>query len=334
MDYGSLINFIGNQKSPMQTFMEEMHKGEEGRLKEAEAKKAEAQAKLPFGGANVPGAAGQIVGLEMVKQMYGENSPQYQQAQKAFSLGQEGVQSRVNYQNSLTENAGKRFSTPLAKTAQEYEDIKNGKLPGTKIPLTPEQQQQYLGMYGNDLLKKTTDTDTRKKNLYAHNIDITLSNINPEALTRYSGLKGGVALLEEKRKDLQGNPSPQYLEYQRSLTAAKTLAKQVRQFYGDSITSGVQEGLKKLTDPSEWLKSPKTALANYNAFVNILRSESKTYQQAAQSPGVYSGNAAELQNQPEAVNEGMAQVSNPQIGGNTPKKKLKIENGQLVEDNS
>ena len=43
MDYGSLINFIESRKAPMQTFMEEMHKGAQERQAEAEAKYKEGE---------------------------------------------------------------------------------------------------------------------------------------------------------------------------------------------------------------------------------------------------------------------------------------------------
>jgi hypothetical protein len=259
----------------------------------AEARKASAQANLPFGGAQVHGPAGQIVGLEMVKQQYGENSPQYQQAQKAFQLSQQGVQSRLDYQNSLTENAGKRFSTPLARTAQEFEDIKNGLMPGTKTPLTPEQREQYQGLYGLKFLKDTTDEDTRKRNLFAKNMDITISQIDPQALTQYSGLEGATNLLKDRALSLKGVKVPRYKAYEENLTRAKTFAKQYRQYAADSITPSMQNDLKTLTNPSSWLIHPEIAMDKYNTFVNLLKQETGTYQQATKSPDIYSGGSSQ-----------------------------------------
>ena len=66
----------------------------ERRKMEAEAKKQEAMAKLPFGGQQLSGAAGQIMGLEMVKGLYGENSPQYKQAKETYDL-EEKVQNQL-----------------------------------------------------------------------------------------------------------------------------------------------------------------------------------------------------------------------------------------------
>jgi hypothetical protein len=284
-----ITGIIPQAKSGIDAFLDQMNQSYKNRFIQAQTQREQAKANLPFGGEIPPGPAGQTVGLEMVKQLYGENSTQYQQAKASYDLNQKGIESRVNYQKVLTDSANKRFSTPLAKTVQEFEDIKNGYLPGTKIPMTDEQKNNYFGMYGLDLVKRTSDLDTRKKNLYSHNMDITLSQIDPRALTNYSGIAGGMKLLADKRDSLMGKSVPAYEAYERSMTAAKTLAKQVRQFYGDSITSGVQEGLKELTNPTSWLKNPNVALQKYNQFIKLLTSESKTYQQATQSPAIYSG---------------------------------------------
>lgn len=277
----------------------------ERREKLAKATQEEALAKLPFGGHFFPGVAGQLQGLEAVKMMYGEGSPQYKQAKSMLDLEQQSTQSRINYQNILANTAPKRSSTNLAKTAQEFEDIKQGYLPGTKIPLNDEQRKQYEGMYGLDFIKKTTDSDTRKRNLFANNIEVTQSKIDPVALTQYSGLKGATQLLKDRADSASGKPSERYKNYEKSLTAAKMLAKQIRQFYGDSITPGVQEGLKQLTNPSSWMKDPDIALSNYNAFTDLLNQEMSTYRQATESPDVYTGkgnerpiNAGQPQQQP------------------------------------
>ncbi len=276
-------------KSLYQRFMENQKQQAATDLQRAQAQREQAKANLPFGGQQLPGAAGQVQGLEMMKGLYGEDSPQYKQALNAFNLGQQGVQSRVNYQNVLTNTANKRFSTPLAKTVQEQDDIHNGYMPGTKTPLTDEQRQIYQDLYGLDLQKKTSDQDTRKKNLFSRNIDITLSQIDPSALTAYSGLEGTGQLLQDKADDAAGNPNPRYLAYQKALTNSKLLAKQVRQFYGDSITPSVQEGLKQLTNPNSWLKSPQTAMANFKAFVDTLQQEKGTYTEALKSTRAFGG---------------------------------------------
>lgn len=262
----------------------------QNKLRQAQTQRELARAQLPFGGTLPPGPAGQVAGLEMVKQLYGENSPQFNQAKDLFELNRKSTEARVNYQNILSDTAPKRFSTPLAKSIKELDDIQKGNFPGTETPLTDDQKKFYGDKYGLDIYRKTTDTDTRKRNLFARNVDVSFNKIDPNALTQYSGPKGAIQLINDKRLSLQGNTPERYRNYEKSLTAAKTLAKQVRQFYGDSITPGVQAGLRELVNPSSWLKSPEIALDNFNSFKDLLQSETKTYQQAGESPDVYTGN--------------------------------------------
>lgn len=278
---------IPTPKTFLQSYLDTGKEMAEQDLRRSQAKREEAKANLPFGGQQLPGAAGQVQGLEMMKGLYGENSPQYKQALNAFNLGQEGVQSRVNYQNVLAGSAGKRFSTPLAKSLQEVEDISNGYLPGTKTRLSPEQAQEYHDRYGLDILKKTTDPVARKQNLAATNMDITLNSIDPNSLTQYSGLKGTAQMLKDKRDSALGKTVPRYKAYQENLTKAKALKKQVRQFYGDSITPTVQQGLDELVNPASWLKSPEIAMNNFNQFASLLRRETHQTKRAMKSPDVY-----------------------------------------------
>lgn len=304
---------IPNVGSPMEGFWQGAANSQnilnsimQNKLHQAQTQRELARAQLPFGGVLPPGPAGQVAGLEMVKNLYGENSPQFKKARDLFELNRQSTEARVNYQNILAGTAPKRFSTPLGKSAQELEDVRKGNFPGTDIPLTAEQKKFYEGKYGLDIFRKTTDTDTRKRNLFARNVDISFNKINPESLTQYSGPRGAIELINDKRKSLQGNAPERYKEYEKSLTAAKTLAKQVRQFYGDSITPGIQAGLRELVNPSAWLKSPEIALDNFNAFKDLLQSETQTYQQAAESPDVYMGNLPVENRQPQQGQQAQA----------------------------
>lgn len=253
----------------------------------AQAQREKARAQLPFGGMIPPGAAGQTVGLEMIRIGYGEDSPQYKQAKELYELNKNSTQSRIDYQNILSGTAPKRFSTNLGKTFHEMEDLNKGFLPGTQIPI-PEDQRKNIGdRYGLQLLKNTTDSDTRRRAQFAENIDLTLDQLDPKALTHYSGIKGTGKLLMDASRSAAGESIPEYEAYTNAQASANLLAKQVRQFYGDSITPSIQEGLKKLTNPTSWIKDPKVALSNFNKFVSILKSEQKTFRGALQSPKVY-----------------------------------------------
>ena len=71
------------------------------------------------------------------------------------------------------------------------------------------------------------------------------------------------------------------------MTAAEILAKQVRQFYGASITPQVDKDLRKLTNPTNWLVSPKVAKEKFNQFKEILETEKHTIFQALKTPEAY-----------------------------------------------
>jgi hypothetical protein len=321
-------------------------------LLQAKAKRENTLANLPFGGQNLPGVAGQIQGLETVRQMFGEQSPQYQQAKQMFDLTNQSTQSRIGYQNALTGSMGQRYLTPtgkglvegtrvgngLAPTGQTWQQAGNpeqlplpltpdqlnklkalqaqGGLAGgdQQLPMPPGQQQEAPGQppsngqampqgapgtpdeledqYNLGRQKTNTDTDTRKRNLFATNIEKTLSQINVDDLTHYAGVKGNLALAAQKAidatSDITGKKaSPEYERYKEALNASEFLASQVRQFYGESIQPSMREKLERLTNPSEWLNSPDTAKNLFNSTKKILGLEMKTYRDALKSPEAY-----------------------------------------------
>ena len=262
-------------------------------LKNAESKRQEALSELPFGGQTLPGPAGQIMGLESVRQQYGEDSPQYRMAKGLFDLSNQSVQSRINYQNTLANNP-ERFLTTPGKTIIEEANVREGLQPGGQpwskqlsadMPSSTDLADQYALLRQ----KSSSDTDTRKRNLFATNIEKTLDMIDPESLTQYSGLAGtGKKGLNQLLASV-GKESKSYDEYLKSKVAADTLAKQVRQFYGDSIQPQMEEKLNRLTDPSFWASNPKLAKQNFLVFKDILSREMKTYREAVKSPSVYQG---------------------------------------------
>jgi hypothetical protein len=258
-------------------------------LKQAEAQRAQQQANLPFGGATLPGASGQILALESVKQMFGEDSPQYKQAVSAFNLGQQSDQSRINYQNALTGTLPIRALTSTGKGFIEETNVAGGKLPtGQEIPggssFDPQRAKE---IYGLTIQKGSTDTDTRKRNLFASNIENTLNQIDPNALAQYAGIEGGLKKSAEAGKAMFGKESPDYDNYLTSKVGVQMLAKQVRQFYGDSIQPQVKEDLEKLADPSTFRTNPQLALKLFNKNKDILTQELGIYRQALKSQSAY-----------------------------------------------
>ncbi len=144
-----------------------------------------------------------------------------------------------------------------------------------------------LGQYNLQKQKVVSDTDARKKALFATNIDKTISNIDVDNLVQYGGLANNITKKIEEGKALTGNESESYDKYQKALTGAKLLAKQVRQFYGDSITPTIQEGLASLTDPATWRNNPRIAKLKFKQFTDILKSETQTYRDALRNTNVF-----------------------------------------------
>lgn len=259
-----------------------------GALEKAQAAKYNAQSQNPFYG--IPaGDAGQIVAIEKAKQTYGENSQQVKSLQQAWTANLNKTNADIAFKNSLAQNGPKRFSTTLGKTAQELDDVNSGFMPGTngKVPISPQQQQELQGQYKLKMQKETTDSQARQRALNANNIDITFGMINPKHLSQYGGIAGQAQLKSDQALSALGKSPENYKNYQNSLTAANTLAKQVRQFYGDSVTPEVQKGLSSLTNPASWIKNPEVAEGQFNTFKNIMKQELKTYRGALKSTSPY-----------------------------------------------
>lgn len=273
-------------------------------MQAAELKKAQAMANLPFGGFTLPGAAGQVLGLESIKQLYGEGSDQYKTALQAFNLSQLGDQSRINYQQALTQTLPLRSLTPTGKSIVEQANVGAGLSPTGQAPSypLPGGAQELSGVY--DLLrqKDTTDVDTRKRNLFATNIEKTLEQINPSDLTQYAGFTGGLNKLTQQGLASIGHESEAYDKYQNALQAVEFLTSQVRQFYGDSIQPSMLERLNKLANPSTWTSNPKLAQSMFDITKTILGTELQTYRDALKSTAPYQDQNLTLNPTPQQEN--------------------------------
>jgi hypothetical protein len=254
-------------------------------------------ADLPFGGRQMPGAAGRYLSLDMIKKQYGEDSPEYQESKVAYDLEQDKIRKTMEYQDALLQSAPKRYATTMGKTAMEEQDIARGVMPGTTTtgeggqPIDLDQQKKLANRYTQKIMKDVTDPDARKRAIFATNMHVTMDNLPVDDLVSYSGTKGAIDLVNDKRLSLQGKTPERLKKYEEAMTASKTLAKQVRQFLGDSITPGVQQGLSELTNPTSWLQSPDVAKAKYNKFKEMLTQESNVLLKTLAGPEVLQGKA-------------------------------------------
>jgi hypothetical protein len=158
-------------------------------------------------------------------------------------------------------------------------------------PYSPSSPKELSDQYGLKLQKEATDADTRKRNLFATNIEKTLSQINPVDLSRYAGV-GGVKKLEEQSKAPLGKESEEYDKYQDAVLAAEFLSRQTRQFYGDSIQPAMLERIDAVSNPATWKNNPALAVRLFNQMTKILKMETGTYREALKSTDVYQGKGA------------------------------------------
>lgn len=250
--------------------------------KMAQAKKAETESNAPFGGQNLTGEAQRALGLELLKQQYGEDSEVYKNAKGLMEQEKENSKILNDQRKALTSTTDKRVSTPLAKLHQERDEILQGYMPGSNgtIELTPEQQKEMMGQWNLKIEKESTDANVRLKTKFAENIHKTLDSFDPADLVQYSGLWGKAKEKIDQGKSIFGAENKAYTKFNEAITSAELLAKQIRQFYGDSIQPAMLERIEHLVNPSGWSKNPKIALAQYKQLRSVLTSELATFEDA------------------------------------------------------
>ncbi len=227
---------------------------------------------------NLTGLPQEYASLEALRKRFGENSEVYQQAKRSLDVRLASQEQMTENRKKYLETADKRASTNLGKLELEKQEIDAGYLPGSNgtVELTPEQQQILRSRYDLMEQKISSDQDTRKRALFAANIDKTIENIDIDALTQYAGLKGATAKALENGKAMAGYTSEGYKKFKESEAAAKLLAKQVRQFYGESITPAATEAIDAMVNPATWKNNPELAKAAYEKVIDILAQETET----------------------------------------------------------
>lgn len=284
-------------------------------LQGAQANRMNKEINSPFYGLP-PGDAGQAVAGRILKDRP-EFAGAYADYVKNQDLNTANTQSNIAYRDKLVNTLDKARATPLGKSELELNEIKNGLMPGTdgKVKLTPDEQQVLQGQYELKMQKEVSDSDSRKRALFASNGDKTLDQINPKHLTYYSGVAGAAKLAKDQFNSALGKPSEDFMNYQKALTLSNLLAKQVRQFYGDSITPQIQEKLGVLTNPTSWKNDPKVAIENFNTFKDIFKKEKSTYRGALKNTKEFEGKDETI---PPPFMKKSVTPSTTSSGGTTP----------------
>jgi hypothetical protein len=223
--------------------------------------------------------------------LYGDGSPQYQQAKQMFDLDIDSDKSRIGYQNALAGSMDKRYLTQMGKSIVEQKNVSQGLSPQGNQDgyLNDDQKQQLADSYALHIQKMATDADTRNRNLYATNIEKTLDLIDPDALVQYAGASGTVNKILNQIAAPFGEESSDYDKFSTNLNNIGYLQKQVRAFTKDSIDPSVQEKFSSLLNPATWRTNPKLAKQMFLELENVLRNDTKTYREALVSRKPYLG---------------------------------------------
>lgn len=267
---------------------------------------------------NLTGLPQEYASLERLGEIYGYNSDVYQNAKKALDVRLSGLQNLQDYRSHLNDTMDKRTSTPLGKYQHELEDIKEGWIPGTgrTQPIqTQEEQQRLLDQYELMQQKTISNPKVAERTLFAKNIDKTLENIDIDALTQYGGAQGTFKKTKEEAKAIFGQESEEYRKHVESIAAAKLLAKQMRQFYGDSISPSVKEDLEMLTNPASWKNNPEIAKRAFNRIKTILEQEQETFREGLKSTKPYQKSDKTTKKPTEYSDEELLSIINGENNG-------------------
>lgn len=252
------------------------------------------------------GVARDAYSIELLKNQLGEDSPAYQAAKQQYELEQESTRGLNDYRQQLSQTMNKRASSNIGKLGQEELDVSEGFEPNTgrQHQISPDRQEELLGQYQLAKQKATTDTDTRKKTLFASNIDKTIDAIDTKDLTQFGGLNGKLKLKQEEIKAATspGTESEDYRRYLEAANKAQVLAKQVRQFYGDSIQPAMLKKTEQLSNPATWKNNPEIAERLFKSFTSLLKQETGTYRGALKSTREYEGRQSSQQPETRTIN--------------------------------
>ena len=176
------------------------------------------------------------------------------------------------------------------------QQVQEGYLPGSNgtILLSPQEQQDLQNRYNLQIQKQTTDSANRQTVLRGENLLKSINASDIDALTKYSGPQGALKLKSEQASDLLGHPSEDYLKHLEALQAVRLEAKELRQFFGDSITPQATEAIDKMVNATSLTKSPEAAKRMIQKSRETIKKQIDTFKGALKSQEAYG-----IQNQEE-----------------------------------
>jgi len=197
----------------------------------------------------------------------------------------------AEYDRVIKAQGGSKFApSGLGKLYTELQQVEEGYLPGSNgtIELSSLEQKELRDKYKLQIQKTSTDSATRTTALRGQNLLKSIDASNIDALTRYSGPKGAAKLKLEQGKDLTGKPSEEYLQHLEAIQAVKLEAKELRQFFGDSITPEVQDALYEMVNATSLTKSPEAAKRMIQKSRDTIKKQIKTFEDALKTTEAFS----------------------------------------------
>lgn len=249
-----LANHISAAKIP---YIDQMEQAELA-YKQAQGKRENAMANLPFGGQSLAGDAGQIMAIEAIGMKFGKDSPQYKSAQQAFELEQRGAESRINYQNKYADTLDTRMLSPFGKLMKEMEMRKNGQTPGINNDAWQAEYNKQPPIQGKVL-------------------PMSLEQIN-----KMRGMEGQPPISEEEYKQRMSQqsapgavPSDSQLysaANQEIATETKNLGRDLSKQEQDAIINQYQQEIYK-TRPTEAMKNQAHAFGQFFNELSVTKKE-------------------------------------------------------------
>jgi len=248
--------------------------------------------------------------ISQLENKLGPNHPAVMEAKRAHQLSLQNRGSLIDWRQMGTQALPYKLLSPTGREIQEatgngplerFNNNQKSKLPDGSIKVGEQDydkegnpiysknnnfptKKQIQEFYSRKIGKQATDAAIRNKLPYAENVETTFNNLNFDDLTTYSGLKGSAEHGVDFIKAAMGNPSERFLKYNDALSTSSTLAKQLRQFWGDSIQPVAMERIESLTNPSSILKDPKVAISQLKQLKKITDQELENFRKAGKSP--------------------------------------------------
>lgn len=295
-------------------------------LKGEQLKRLQQLSQLPFGGQHISGVAGEIVGLEILKQKYGENSPQYE-------LGKRNLESQIKGRESLAQmrESPYRYAPAQQKNILSFEDQLQKEYPQYDRDTISNMANAYLqdekSLNGQELPDLSSQSQYLKNNIqkasstaYLQNQAASLSNtvnelnnIDIEPIKHFAGIKGKTDYLAQK-----SGIKPRTQEW-RDYNAFKNVQSvlimdSLRNSLKTSVVPGyVYETIGKFSNPNdEMWDDPQQVQKKWDTLIEWLNRSSKNISKQAKF-----GATTELPMKKNVESKGV--------------KKWKISNGKLVE---